>query len=246
MLYNSVYTYIMNTLGHKDIDESMIRRQYDETSKQWYFSVVDVVAVVSESSDARNYWKVLKSRLQKANPQLVTACNQLKLPSSDGKSYLTDVSTGENLLKIIEIISPLNRDTFKLWFEKIESSDYIKNSFPQFENGNEVAELPIDMYQRNGALTIEALVAGTNPEDIIIRSTYESITITGSRKNSNTFSKESTLTQELFYGNFSRTINLPYSIEIDKIESQISRGLLTVTIPLIDTKRVRIIKIKSN
>ncbi len=236
----------MNTLGHKDIDENIIRRQYDETSKQWYFSVVDVVAVVSESSDARNYWKVLKSRLQKANPQLVTNCNQLKLPSSDGKSYLTDVSTGENLLKIIEIISPQNIDYFKLWFEKIESSNYVQNSFPQFQTEEGTAELPIDMYEKDGALFIEAFVGGNSPEDIIIKVTYDNITIGGSRKKQNAFSKENTFIEEIFFGNFSRTIDLPYNIEIDKVDSLLSHGFLRVTIPLIDKKRVRIIKIKPN
>jgi HSP20 family molecular chaperone IbpA len=227
------------------ISDDTIRRQYDEKTKNWYFSVIDVIAIVSESSDARNYWKVLKSRLQKANPQLVTACNQLKLPSSDGKSYLTDVATSEILLEIITTISLPYVAPFRLWFEKIESSSHLQNSFPQFENDNELAELPIDIYQRNGALIIEALVAGTNPEDIIIRTTYEGLTISGSRKMPGIFSKEDTLTQELFYGNFSRTINFPVPIELDRIEAHISHGFLTIMIPLVDTKRTRIIKIKS-
>lgn len=235
----------MSANEHMTISDDTIRRKYDEKAKQWYFSVIDVIAIVSESSDPRNYWKVLKSRLQKANPQLVTACNQLKLPSSDGKSYLTDVATSETLLEIITTISLPHVTAFRLWFEKIESSLHIENSFPQLEGSDENAELPIDMYQRNGALIIETFVAGTNPEDIMIRTTHESITISGSRKMPGTFSKDDTVVQELFYGTFSRTIAFPFPIELDKIEATISHGFLSITIPLVDMKRTRIIKIKS-
>jgi HSP20 family molecular chaperone IbpA len=226
------------------ISDDMIRRQYDEKTRSWQFSVIDVIAIVSESTDPRNYWKVLKSRLQKANPQLVTACNQLKLPSSDGKSYLTDVATSETLLEIITTISIPQVAPFRLWFEKIESSIDLQNSFPQIESSTETVDLPIDVYQRNGVLFIEALVAGTNPEDIIIRTTYESITISGSRKVPGVFSKQDTVIQELFYGNFSRSLDFPLPVELDKIEAFISHGFLNITIPLVDLKRTRIIKIK--
>lgn len=236
----------MSTNEHMTISDDTIRRQYDEKTRNWYFSVIDVIAIVSESSDPRNYWKVLKSRLQKGNPQLVTACNQLKLPSSDGKSYLTDVATSETLLEIITTISLPHVAPFRLWFEKIESRIHLQNSFPQVGSTDEVAELPIDMYQRNGALIIETLVAGTNPEDIIIRTSYENLTISGSRKMSGAYSKENTLTQELFYGTFSRNITFPSPIELDRIEAHLSHGFLTITIPLIDTNRTRIIKIKSS
>ncbi len=227
------------------ISDTAIRRQYNDTTKSWYFSVIDVIAIVSESSDPRNYWKVLKSRLQKANPQLVTACNQLKLPSSDGKSYLTDVATSETLLEIIALISLQYVTSFRLWFEKIESSIHIQNSFPQLEGDDSVAELPVDVYQKNGLLIIVALVAGINPEDILIRTTHETISISGSRKITETFLQEAALTQELFYGTFSRSLDFPFPVELDKIEASINHGLLTITVPLVDMKRMRIIKIKS-
>ncbi len=235
----------MSMSENPKISDDMIRRQYDEKTKQWQFSVIDVIAIVSESTDPRNYWKVLKSRLQKANPQLVTSCNQLKLPSSDGKSYLTDVANSETLLEIITTISIPQVAPFRLWFEKIESLVHTQNSFPQFESNEEVAELPIDMYQRNGSLIIQSLIAGTNPEDIIIRATYENIFISGSRKTPGEFSKENTVSQELFYGPFSRSIDLTVPVELDRIEATISHGFLIITIPLVDLKRTRIIKIKS-
>lgn len=236
----------MIDIRHLEIDGEKVRRKYNESTKIWYFSVVDVVAIVSESSDPRNYWKVLKSRLQKANPQLVTACNQLKLLSSDGKSYLTDVATSETLLEIINLISSEYVPGFRLWFEKIELSNISEKSFPQYQNSSEeTAELSIDMYQKNNSLIIETFVAGTNPEDIIIRTNYKSITIAGSRKQSEFFQKETKITQEIFYGNFSKTIDLHLPIELDKVEATISHGLLTINISLIDTNRTRIIKIKS-
>jgi HSP20 family molecular chaperone IbpA len=231
---------------HLEIDQERIRRKYDENTKNWYFSVVDVIAIVSNSSDPRNYWKVQKSRLQKVNPQLVTKCNQLKLPSSDGKNYFTDVATSETLIDIIKAISLPHVKIFQLWFEKIESSNHQEKSFPQHEStGDDVAELSIDMYQKNGSLILETFVAGTNPEDIIIRTTYQDIAISGSRKQSENFKKEISISQEIFYGFFSRTIEFPLPVELDKIEASVSHGLLTITIPLIDIKRVRVIKIKS-
>ena len=75
-----------------------IRRVYDEDSETWWFSVVDIIQVLTQQSDyqaARNYWKVLKNRLAKEGSESVTNCNRLKLPAADGKSYLTDVATAD-------------------------------------------------------------------------------------------------------------------------------------------------------
>ena len=77
-----------------------IRRVYDEKTETWFFSVVDIIQVLTQQPDpqaARNYWKVLKHRLRKEGSQSVTECNRLKLPAADGKSYLTDVAPAENL-----------------------------------------------------------------------------------------------------------------------------------------------------
>jgi len=77
-------------------EDYQIRRVYDEDAEIWWFSVIDIVQVLTQQADykaARNYWKVLKNRLGKEGSQLVTDCNQLKLPAADGKKYLTDVAT---------------------------------------------------------------------------------------------------------------------------------------------------------
>jgi len=77
-----------------------IRRVYDEKTEIWWFSVVDIIQVLTQQPDfqsARNYWKVLKNRLGKEGSQSVTNCNRLKMPAADGKKYLTDVATAETL-----------------------------------------------------------------------------------------------------------------------------------------------------
>jgi hypothetical protein len=81
---------------------------------------VDVVAVLTESANANNYWKVLKKRLKEEGNQSVTFCNQLKLPSrKDGKHYLTDVATTEQLLRIIQSIPSPKAEPFKLWLAQV-------------------------------------------------------------------------------------------------------------------------------
>jgi len=81
-----------------------IRRSYDETTEMWWFSVVDIIQVLTQQSDpktARKYWNKLKERLVKDGSQLVTNCHQLKMPAADGKNYMTDVATAETLLRLV-------------------------------------------------------------------------------------------------------------------------------------------------
>lgn len=88
----------------KLFESKKIRSQWDAEMEKWFFSIVDVVEVLTESPNARNYWKVLKHRLIKEGNQSVTKCNQLKMESSDGKFYLTDVADTEQLLRLIQSI----------------------------------------------------------------------------------------------------------------------------------------------
>ncbi len=83
----------------KLFNEQRIRTQWDEDQEKWYFSIVDVVGVLTESENPNNYWKVLKNRLKKEGSELVTNCNQLKLQSSDGKFHKTDVADSEQLFR---------------------------------------------------------------------------------------------------------------------------------------------------
>jgi len=99
-----------------------IRRVYDEASETWWFSVVDIVQVLTQQPDyqaARNYWKVLKNRLAKEGSESVTNCNRLKLPAADGKKYLTDVATAETLLRLVQSVPSPKAEPIKLWLAKV-------------------------------------------------------------------------------------------------------------------------------
>ncbi|MCR4369478.1 MAG: Bro-N domain-containing protein [archaeon] len=88
-------------------------------NNEWWFSVVDVVGVLSESSDARNYWKVLKHRLKEEGSEVVTNCNQLKLVAPDGKYYETDCANTETLFRIIQSIPSPKAEPFKRWLAQV-------------------------------------------------------------------------------------------------------------------------------
>ena len=96
-----------------------IRSHWDVKQEKWYFSVVDVVAILSGSVNPRNYWKVLKNRLKKEGSEVVTKCNQLKMQSSDGKYYLTDAADTETMLRILQTIPSPNAEPFKLWLARV-------------------------------------------------------------------------------------------------------------------------------
>ena len=86
-------------------EDHKIRRVYNEESETWYFSVVDIIQVLIQQPDyqaVRNYWKVLKNRLNKEGSESVTKCNRLKMEAADGKQYLTDVADPETLLRLIQ------------------------------------------------------------------------------------------------------------------------------------------------
>ena len=99
--------------------QNAVRRHWDDDKELWYFSIVDVVSILSESADGRNYWKVLKHRLKEEGSEVVTKCNQLKMPAADGKSYLTDVADTETLLRLIQSIPSPKAEPFKLWLAKV-------------------------------------------------------------------------------------------------------------------------------
>ena len=99
-----------------------IRRLFDEKTETWWFSVVDIIRVLTQQADyqaARKYWKVLKGRLNKEGSQLVTNCYQLKMPAADGKKYLTDVATAETLLRLVQSVPSPKAEPIKLWLAKV-------------------------------------------------------------------------------------------------------------------------------
>ncbi len=96
-------------------DGKQVRYVWDEEQEKYFFSVVDVIQVLTDSENPRNYWKVLKNRLRKEGNESVTNCNQLKLPASDGKSYLTDVADTEQVFRLIQSVPSKKAEPFKLW-----------------------------------------------------------------------------------------------------------------------------------
>lgn len=103
----------------KIFEEKKVRTVWDSDKEEWYFSIVDVIAVLTDSPNPRNYWKVLKHRLIKEGDELVTNCNQLKMPSSDGKYYKTDVADTGQLFRLIQSIPSPKAEPFKLWMAQI-------------------------------------------------------------------------------------------------------------------------------
>lgn len=103
-------------------EDKRIRTAWDADKEEWYFSIVDVVAVLTEQPDQRHaakYWSVLKTRLKREGSELTTNCSQLKMKSADGKRYLTDVADTEQLLRIIQSIPSPKAEPFKLWLAQV-------------------------------------------------------------------------------------------------------------------------------
>jgi len=244
------------------IEKSKVRSHWDEDSGQYFFSIVDIIGIVTNSSDARNYWKVLKSRLKNTQKELVTECNQLKMRAVDGKFYLTDTAGRVTILEIIKIVSPENVAVFDYWFnqkdqekaknktpidspsflgEKLDNSQNLtKNgSYPQPE-----AELLIDAYQTNDEIFISAFVAGVGEKDLSVIITCKEVIIRGNRELKNNISESDLEVHELYWGIFSRTIILPEEIEMDKAEAINSHGVLKLKLPKINKNLRKNIEIK--
>ena len=95
-----------------------VRSLWDAEQEKWYISIVDVIEVLTESANPRKYWSVLKTRLKQEGSELTTNCSQLKLQSSDGKKYLTDVADVEQLSRLIQSIPSPKAEPFKLWLSQ--------------------------------------------------------------------------------------------------------------------------------
>jgi hypothetical protein len=105
----------------KLFEDKNIRTLWDEDQEQWYFSVVDVIAVLTDSANPRHYWNVLKGRLKEEGNQSVTNCDQLKFQAADGKYYLQDAATAEQLLRLVQSIPSKKAEPFKLWLARVGS-----------------------------------------------------------------------------------------------------------------------------
>jgi prophage antirepressor-like protein len=120
----------------KLFDQTQVRVHWDDDREKWYFSIIDVVGILTENDHqkARNYWKVLKNRLNKEGNETVTNCNRLKMPAPDGKMRMTDVVDTEQLLRLIQSIPSPKAEPFKLWlakvgYERIEETEDPEKAF---------------------------------------------------------------------------------------------------------------------
>jgi hypothetical protein len=103
----------------KLFNDYKIRTLWDSESEKWFFSIVDVIGVLTDSPNPRKYWSVLKTRLKKEGSQLTTNCSQLKMKAADGKHYLTDAADTEQLFRLIQTIPSPKAEPFKLWLAKV-------------------------------------------------------------------------------------------------------------------------------
>ena len=103
----------------KLFQDRQVRSVWDDETEQWYFSIVDVVAILSESKDSQAYWRKLKQRLKQEGNETVTNCHGLKLAAADGKMRMTDVADSEQLFRLIQSIPSPKAEPFKQWMAQV-------------------------------------------------------------------------------------------------------------------------------
>lgn len=135
-------------------EDRPIRTAWDETQEEWYFSVVDVVTVLTESGDyntGRKYWNKLKQRLKAEGSELVTNCHQLKMKATDGKRRLTDVANTEQLLRIIQSVPSKKAEPFKMWLAMVGRERIEEIIDPELTMSAHSIPMPKKAIPRNGS-----------------------------------------------------------------------------------------------
>lgn len=141
----------------KLFEEKKVRTVWDDETEEWYFSIVDIIGILTDSEDPRNYWKVLKNRLKKEGNETVTNCNQLKMLATDGKMRLTDVATTEHIFRLIQSIPSPKAEPFKLWMAQVAKERLDQMQDPELST-KEISEVidpdtldkHMDVAQRGG------------------------------------------------------------------------------------------------
>jgi len=129
----------------KLFENKKVRSVWNAEVGKWYISIVDVIGVLTESPNPNNYWKVLKNRLKKEGNESVTNCNQLKMQSSDGKFYKTDVADAEQLFRLIQSIPSPKAEPFKLWLAEIA-----RERLEEIDDPEQGIERLMEYYHRKG------------------------------------------------------------------------------------------------
>ena len=122
-----------------------IRTKWEEEIQDYYYSIIDVIAVLTESKDPNAYWRKLKQRLKEEGNQTVTNCHQLKMPAKDGKMRMTDVATTKQLLRLIQSVPSPNAEPFKLWLAQVGSERLDEIADPELS-----IERAINNYRETG------------------------------------------------------------------------------------------------
>lgn len=122
-----------------------IRKVWNSQEEEWYFSIIDVVAVLTESTNPKNYWNMLKSRLKQEGNETYTNCVRLKMKASDGKMRLTDCATTEQLLRIIQSIPSKKAEPFKLWLAQVGTERLEEMADPE-----KALDRGMEYYRRKG------------------------------------------------------------------------------------------------
>ncbi len=251
-------------------ESESIRLVWDENRHRWYFSITDFMAVLTESVDARNYWKALKNRLKNSHNELVMDINQLKMKATDGKYYMNDVADSDTLIKILQIIAPHNIPPFSSYFDHIEASA-VKNTTEKIEGENRdesnkvnfsdmgarelstSLEMSVDIYENKSEIVTIVPLPAFDPNKLFISVNTNTLTIKGSRLANKNISKKTNesveidyLIQELEWGDFERTIDLPNFIDIENISAENQNGLITIKLQKINLEKTRYIKVKNS
>ena len=134
-----------NTDHLKQYEQRMIRTHWDEAEEKWYFAIVDVIAVLTDSVDPQNYWRVLKKRLRDEGNETITNCNGLKMLAVDGKMRKTDVADVEQLLRLVQSIPSPKAEPFKLWLAQVGSERILETIDPELS-----IDRALETYVRKG------------------------------------------------------------------------------------------------
>jgi len=251
---------ITNTEG------AQIRKVWDEQTSSWYYSVADVIAVLTDSVDARNYWKALKNRLKTNHKQLVTNCNQVKMLASDGKYYMNDAADAVTMLQIIQLIAPYNTAPFRAWFDHNDASNtaasvpksvaLIPNEATSDDGQNfepikisTGQNFPVDVFEEKDNIVIKTFLPGIELDNLSVAVNVHTVTIHGVRNPPQNYSAKNSgmniLLNELKWGEFSKLIKLPNLADVDNVVATEYHGLITIKIKKIDKEKNRFIKVKS-
>jgi len=125
-----------------------VRVLWDSEKEKWFFSIVDIIGILTESPNPRKYWSVLKTRLKQEGSELTTKCSQLKMKSADGKFYMTDVADTEQILRLIQSTPSPKAEPFKVWLAKVGYEGIEETEDPEI-----AFDRAMETYQKKGYST---------------------------------------------------------------------------------------------